>query len=82
MNLDGIHTINGAIKIIEKELLRANNTHPLFNSKHEGYAVIKEELEEMWDEIKKRNPVNFRVQSECVQVAAMAIKLLISDIWD
>lgn len=28
------------------ELQRANREFPLFNSKHEGYAVIKQELEE------------------------------------
>lgn len=33
-------------QITQTELNRANASFPLFNSKHEGYAVIKEELEE------------------------------------
>ena len=33
-------------KAVMDELQRANDSFPLFNSKHEGYAVIKEELEE------------------------------------
>lgn len=33
-------------KAVMDELQRANASFPLFNSKHEGYAVIKEELEE------------------------------------
>lgn len=33
-------------KAVMDELQRENASFPLFNSKHEGYAVIKEELEE------------------------------------
>ncbi len=33
-------------QVAVEELQRANAAFPLFNSKHEGYAVIKEELEE------------------------------------
>lgn len=32
--------------LIEQEMDEANRTHPLFQSTHEAYAVIKEELEE------------------------------------
>ena len=31
---------------VKSELERANKVHPLFNSPHEAYAVIKEEAEE------------------------------------
>lgn len=31
---------------VKCELKRANKVHPLFNSPHEAYAVIKEEVEE------------------------------------
>ena len=31
---------------VKCELKRANRVHPLFNSPHEAYAVIKEEAEE------------------------------------
>jgi hypothetical protein len=48
--------------------------HKEFNSTHEGYAVIKEELEELWDEVKKDDYVNCR--KEVVQLGAMALKFL------
>ena len=32
--------------LVEKELEEANKNFPLFHSKHEAYAVIKEEVEE------------------------------------
>lgn len=33
-------------KLVQKELAAANEKFPLFASNHEGYAVIKEEIEE------------------------------------
>jgi len=45
----------GMKKAIEKlameELERSNKRHSLFNSTHEGYAVIKEEVEEAEEEL-------------------------------
>ena len=47
-----------------------------FRSAHEAYAVILEEVDEFWDEVKKkrsdRNPYSMRL--ELIQVAAMACK--------
>lgn len=40
-------------RLVEEELARANEIYPPFNSAHEGYAVIREELEEMMEEIEK-----------------------------
>lgn len=39
-------------KVTENELNRANETFPLFNSTHEGWAVIQEEVKEMDTELK------------------------------
>jgi hypothetical protein len=64
-------------KIVE-ELESANQNYPLFNSYHEGYAVLLEEVDELWDEVKK-NPSKqekWRLKTEAIQVAAMAIKFL------
>ncbi len=36
-------------ELIFKELNSANEKHPLFSSPHHGYAVIKEEIEEVMD---------------------------------
>ena len=37
------------VKLVSKELNNANKHFPLFQSPHEGYAVIKEEVEETMD---------------------------------
>jgi len=63
------------------ELEKANNKFPNFNTPHEGYAVIQEEMDELWDEVKKvKYPLVEReleaLEKECIQVAAMCIKFI------
>lgn len=57
-----------------EELGRARMKFPAFTNMHQGYAIILEELDEMWDEIKANNQV--RAVEEAVQVAAMAISFI------
>lgn len=56
----------------------AIDTHGSFNSAHEGYSVILEELEELWDEIKKKREHRNKklMKKEALQVGAMAIKFV------
>ena len=61
------------------ELARANRRHgATFTSVHEGYAVLLEELDELWAEVKKRYPSKDRMREEAIQVGAMAIKFIMS----
>lgn len=55
------------------EYKRATSLHGSFNSTHEGYAIIKEEVDELWDEVKK-NGSSKALQEEAIQIAAMAIR--------
>ena len=65
---------------VTAELHRATAAYGPFNSPHEGYGIIKEELDEFWDEVKTNN--NPRARKEIVQVAAMALRYLIdSEHW-
>lgn len=66
--------LNEVIRWVTQEYTRASYKFGEFNSSHEGYAVLKEEVDEMWDEI-KRNDLN-RAREEAVQVAAMAVRFL------
>jgi len=62
-----------------QEFERATSKHGKFNSAHEGYAVILEEVDELWEEVKKqyekRN--NMEMRKEAIQVATMAIRFIV-----
>ena len=51
-----------ALTLAARELATAQHAFPPFRSPHEGYAILLEELDELWLEIKndKRPSVNFR----------------------
>lgn len=57
-----------------EECLRACVKSPPFNSVHEGYAVLLEEVDELWDECKKKAPNKATMRQEAVQIAAMALR--------
>ena len=65
------------------ETLAASDMYPPMNSAHEGYAVLLEEVDELWDHVKtnqkKRDLIKMR--AEAIQVAAMAIRF-VHDICD
>ena len=42
---------NDVLRLTEKELAAANKKFPLFNGKHEAYAIILEESEEAQEEM-------------------------------
>jgi hypothetical protein len=94
-----VKTLNGhpvtpltlAVRDIVNEFKRASRKYPDFNSFHEGYAVLEEELDELWDEVKKKtsepptdqaydptayqDPVKLR--AEAIQTAAMALRFVV-----
>jgi predicted oxidoreductase (fatty acid repression mutant protein) len=59
------------------ELRRALALYPRpFNSPHEGYAILREEVDELWDEVKQRERSKVAMRKEAKQVAAMAIQFM------
>jgi NTP pyrophosphatase (non-canonical NTP hydrolase) len=61
---------------VRAELSKAVENWPAFNSAHEGYAVLAEEVDELWAHVKtnqkRRDLVAMR--KEAVQCAAMAMR--------
>lgn len=59
-----------------EEALNTSRKWPAMNSAHEAYAVLLEEVDELWDHVKtnqsKRNLNDMR--KEAIQVAAMALR--------
>lgn len=62
--------------LVEDELAVALERWPAFNSPHEGKAVIEEELDELWAEVKANRGRTPEAMAEAVQVAAMAIRYI------
>ena len=59
-----------------REASLASGNWPRMNSAHEAFAILKEEVDELWDHVKtnqkKRDLVAMRKES--LQVAAMALR--------
>ena len=81
--IPSVYSLEKAKKVsndIVKEVYRAKNIFPSnFVNQHEAYAVILEEIDELWEEIKK-NQKNYDLDAqrkEATQAAAMLVRLLI-----
>ena len=73
--------MNPMDKITEEvmgEVQYAITMYPKFNSCHEGFSVLKEEVDELWDEVKVKQGKRSReaLRKEALQVAAMAIRFI------
>ncbi len=70
-----------ALEDIEQELKAAQLKFPSFHSLHEGYAVLLEEQDELWDRIKEWKGLDARkapaIRREAIQVAAMALRFVV-----
>jgi len=64
-------------KLVEDELLRARKNHGPQTSYHEGYAILLEEVDELWDEVRKKgsNRNHNDTLMELVQIATCAQKM-------
>jgi hypothetical protein len=70
--------MKNVLKQVEEELCVAKEKYPCMASAHEGYAILLEEVDELWEEVKKR-PESRDVEAmrkEAIQVAAMAVRFV------
>jgi hypothetical protein len=66
-----------AESLVSRELTAALVKHQSMHSPHEGHSVIREEFEELWEEVRAQKPDNARMVKEAAQVAAMGLRFLI-----
>lgn len=65
-----------AMQALAAEIHTACDAWPEFNSAHEGFAVLAEEVDELWDHVKtnqKRRDLA-AMRKEAIQIAAVAIR--------
>lgn len=60
------------------ELDSATSRYDPFASAHEGWAILLEEVDELWDEVKLKPSLRSqeRMADEAIQIAAMAMRFL------
>lgn len=69
--------LDGALIDVRSELLGAMERFAPFNSPHEGCAVIREELEELWEHAKANTGRDYEAYVEARQIAAMAVRYML-----
>jgi len=65
-----------AIARVVKRLTEVNKVKPLFHSQHEGYAIMLEEIDELWKDVKDNKPL--QAKNEAIDVAVTAIRFIMS----
>lgn len=65
-----------SLLLVGAEAERANENWPKFNSAHEAFAVLKEEVDELWDHVKTNQKKRdlAEMKKEAIQIAAMAVR--------
>lgn len=64
---------------VKYELMKAQIHFDLFHSEHEGFAILLEEIDELWEGVKMKqsNPLRKTIcKKEAIQVCAMALRFL------
>lgn len=69
-----ICAIDDLTRRVGNELLFAVEKFGPFNSPHEGWAVIKEEMDELWEHCRANTGRSREAHQEAIQVAAMALR--------
>ncbi len=65
---------------IKNEYLKATKKFDNFHNAHEGYAVLLEEVDELWENVKLNQSNKDRdlfMMNEAVQVGAMALRFIL-----
>lgn len=68
--------LDDLIADVRAELEYAVERYPSFNTAHEGYAVLLEEVDELWDQVRVKQGSRSKdlLLAEAIQVAAMALR--------
>jgi NTP pyrophosphatase (non-canonical NTP hydrolase) len=70
---DGIRSL---LNEVVDEIERAIEQHGGYNSAHEAYGVLAEEVDEFWEEVRKKRKDRSKedMRKELIQIAAVAVK--------
>jgi hypothetical protein len=67
-----------ALGLLWDELRSARAAHPEpYAGRHQGWALIKEEHDELWEEVRKKQPWDERLAEEAIQTAQTALRFVV-----
>lgn len=66
--------------VVEEEVISAQKRFPVFASPHEGWAIIQEEVDELWELVKANDGRGEEAMIEAKQIAAMGVRYAL-DLW-
>lgn len=69
--------IDRVLAMVKAEVLAAALKHKPMNGPHEGYAVLLEEVDELWDHVKADTGRSSDAMDEAVQIAAMGVRYVL-----
>lgn len=71
--------VHRALNSVQDEVVAATRKYKPFNSCHEGFAVLAEEVDELWDEVKVKQGSRDmeKLYNEAKQCAAMAVRFMV-----
>ena len=68
---------DGIWEEVSDELARACDKFAAMHGPHEGWAVIQEEVEELWDLVKANRGRSDEARQEAIQIDAMALRYVV-----
>lgn len=70
--------IAGILRAVIAEYEQAASEHAAWHSAHEGYAVLLEEVDELWDEVRRKRTLRDpdQMRREATQIASCAIRFV------
>lgn len=71
-----VETTDVVLNDVRTELTQAMAKFPAMNTAHEGYAVLLEEVDELWEQVRAKQGMRRgeNLYKEAIQVAAMAVR--------
>lgn len=73
---DRMADVDQILGAVRHEIERAVKKHGPMHSPHEGYSVILEELDELWDHVKHDTARGGAAMKEALQIAAMGVRYI------
>jgi hypothetical protein len=76
---DAILEVVDELKMLKAKVDDPNHPFANLHSPHHGYALLLEEMDELWDEVKKKNIARnpWAMREEAMQIAALAIRFMV-----